>query len=322
MSRNNWIALTYNNRSHTDGAGAQLQRVYGIYALAKAIGVPYIHTPLWRLDYQGLGQLRAGFPDTGLVERYNAVYTIASDDNAGTYPNAVEIAAPEPGFHTALLAQAESLGRRTLVRVSYPYGILDRCPGFYEVCRQVSPFRRLAGTPRHEPLRAAIHLRRGDLRFIAPERILRNAYYVSVALEIAGIMEAAGIETQFELHTEVAESEFVVEPGRWSATGLQHEATVTPQDDALEEFDAIPNLVRCYNEPAMVTLEKLATADILLISKSSFSYLAAVLSPAGITVYTPFWHAMMPNWVLASPEGALDSARFKACLVERGWVLR
>lgn len=44
------IHLTYNNRARTDGAGAQLYRIYGIYSLTRRFGFGCLHSPIWRLD--------------------------------------------------------------------------------------------------------------------------------------------------------------------------------------------------------------------------------------------------------------------------------
>jgi hypothetical protein len=37
-----------------------LQRVYGLYARSRALNIKYVHTPLGRVDYQGLMPLLAG----------------------------------------------------------------------------------------------------------------------------------------------------------------------------------------------------------------------------------------------------------------------
>jgi hypothetical protein len=38
------------------------------------------------------------------------------------------------------------------------------------------------------------------------------------------------------------------------------------------------------------------TADVLLLSKSSFSLVPAILNRDSQVMYTPFWHAALPNW--------------------------
>lgn len=45
----------------------------------------------------------------------------------------------------------------------------------------------------------------------------------------------------------------------------------------------------------------LATAEILVMSKSSFSLVPAMLNPNKV-IYTPFWHEPLPNWTVIPSE--------------------
>jgi len=40
------------------------------------------------------------------------------------------------------------------------------------------------------------------------------------------------------------------------------------------------------------------TADILILSKSSFSFVPAILNLDGNVIYTPFWHDPLPHWTI------------------------
>src|SRR5207249_92477 len=73
------VAVTYDNSS-TDGVGSQLQRIYGLYALSRALHVKYVHTPLGRVGYQGLMPLLTGHLDPDFAVRYNAFFSLPSDD--------------------------------------------------------------------------------------------------------------------------------------------------------------------------------------------------------------------------------------------------
>ena len=83
-----------------------------------------------------------------------------------------------------------------------------------------------------------------------------------------------------------------------------------PEQDPFGEFDVFPNLKRFINEPTMTSIERLATADILVMSKSSFSYLAAILNVEGIVLYHPFWHCPPDSWLVTKPSGEFDAGRF------------
>ena len=73
------VAVTYDQNA-ADGVGAQLQRIYGLYALSRALDIKYVHTPLGRVDYQGLMPMLTGRTDPDFVTRYNAFFSLPSDD--------------------------------------------------------------------------------------------------------------------------------------------------------------------------------------------------------------------------------------------------
>jgi len=50
----------------------------------------------------------------------------------------------------------------------------------------------------------------------------------------------------------------------------------------------------------------MATADALIISRSSFSYLAALFSK-GIVIYYPFWHQPLKEWLISDMNGNISS---------------
>src|SRR5262249_43418459 len=73
------VAVTY-DQTATDGVGAQLQRIYAIYALSRGLQLKYVHTPLGRVGYQGLMPLLTGRLDPDFAARYNAFFSLPSDD--------------------------------------------------------------------------------------------------------------------------------------------------------------------------------------------------------------------------------------------------
>ena len=52
----------------------------------------------------------------------------------------------------------------------------------------------------------------------------------------------------------------------------------------------------CLGEDEFITFGALVSADALVMAKSSFSYLAALIS-VGVCIYEPFWHPPMPDWI-------------------------
>src|SRR5580704_15809732 len=208
------VVLTYDNTKMTDGAGAQLQRIYGTYSVSRLLGVRYLHTPVSRVDNQGFSALERNLVDPNYHQEINKVFQVKSDVMPTSDFHRVElpnISVEDVERLAALFDAGGTGGRPSLVQLVVPFGIADRFPDCYEVCKEISPF---AAPPRRgRPLRVALHLRRGELLAVAPDRMLPNGYYVNVAQNLAQMLEARGIDYQIELHTEMSATEFILSPG-------------------------------------------------------------------------------------------------------------
>jgi hypothetical protein len=72
----------------------------------------------------------------------------------------------------------------------------------------------------------------------------------------------------------------------------------------------LPNVVRCINETAIDCLRKLATADILITSRSSFSYVGGIMNRNGSILHKPFWHFAPSSWMHVEPDAQFDELKF------------
>jgi hypothetical protein len=307
------LVLTYDGSVLTDGAGAQLQRIYGTYAVARLLGAAYLHSPLSRVDYQGLAALERNVADPAFHHRLNEVFRIQSDVSPSDEFHEVhlrDISMDAVAHLAAAFDRNESGGRPILARLVFPYGIADRFPDCYEVCKRVSPFAPPTQTDR--TWRVAVHVRRGDLLPLeSSDRMLSNAYFIAVAQSVAQVLEALEIDFQIELYTEVPDQSFVVTPGHH---GIEHRISAPfvfhPALSRVDEFRVLPNLVPCINGEAIDCLRGLATADVLVMSRSSFSYLGGILNRDAIVLYHPFWHSALSSWHTVEPDGQFDRSEF------------
>jgi hypothetical protein len=84
--------------------------------------------------------------------------------------------------------------------------------------------------------------------------------------------------------------------------------TFDPEVNHLEEFAVIPNLARFINGDPIETLRRMATADALVLSRSSYSYVAPILNANGIIIYHPFWHSPIKEWLISDANGSVSDA--------------
>ena len=78
---------------------------------------------------------------------------------------------------------------------------------------------------------------------------------------------------------------------------------IDPQVNRLEDFDIIPNLVRYLNGIPIDILRRMATADALVLSRSSYSYEAAILNANCIVIGSP-----MKECLTSDADGSLPHA--------------
>jgi hypothetical protein len=208
-----------------------------------------------------------------------------------------------------LVADLSKRNTETVVRIGTAHALMDRYAEGYELCKPLSPFKKKETASK--VLRIALHVRRGELMFVNSERLIDNRYYVDIARNLASALATAQVPFELELHSEMLQKDSVVSPDDPAFKGrLGEPLNLHPEQNPFGEFDVFPELKRFINEPTMTSIERLATADILVMSKSSFSYLAAILNVDGIVLYHPFWHYPPDSWLVTKPSGEFDAERF------------
>jgi hypothetical protein len=308
ISENTWVGVTYDNEKHTDGAGAQLQRIFGIYAIARLLRIVYIHSPLLKLDYQGLSALESNSSNANIVSEYNQQFRISSDADL---PEKYEVRHfVDVSLKQLMQLRKEAKKKKTfiLAKILYPYGITDVYPECYEVVKDISAFANVLSS---SVIRIAIHIRRGELFVVDSHRMLPNEYYVAVIQEIRAILDRLDLDCEFELYTEVPQKAFTVSPVHHGiANRIADPIVVDPKSNKIEDFDSIPNLKKFVNTDPIETLKGMSSANILVMSHSSFSYLASILNRQGIIMYHDFWHKPLKKWLRVSDCGHFSEDLF------------
>jgi hypothetical protein len=138
-------------------------------------------------------------------------------------------------------------------------------------------------------------------------------------------LERQGLPFVVRLHTEMPPEVVTLQPGTPGIYfRLDEPGTIDPAEFALEEFDVIPNLTVVANADPMEVMDDFATADVVVLSRSSLGYIAGQLNPHGTVVYADWWHPPMPGWLIAGADGRLDRAGVAARLAwlgrARGWA--
>ena len=306
------VAVTY-DQNQADGVGAQLQRIYGLYALSRALDIKYVHTPLGRVDYQGLMPLLAGRTDPDFATRYNAFFSLPSDDFDVDGCERLLVPYPNEKLVEHYRQHAAATGRPVLLRAHEPYGYTDRHPEAYRALHAVSPYRDFRP---EGPIRICIHVRRGDAVMARDPRLLSNAYFLRVCGTVVNALQQQRASFAVRLHTEMPPRPYTLHPGLSGLyCRLDQPSTLDPAAHALGDFEALPNLEIVLNVEPREALDDFATADVLILSLSCFGYLGGLLNPHGLVIAAPNlpwpqnFHTALPDWLVAGEHGDLDAAQ-------------
>jgi hypothetical protein len=313
------VAVTY-DQGGTDGVGSQLARVYGLYALSRALHIKYVHTPIGEVRYQGLMPMLTGQIDPEFEAGYNTFFALPSDDFDLAGCEQVRAHSLNEQRVERHLEHATASGRPLLLQAHDGYGYLDRHPAAYQGLRAVSPYRDHRATG---PIRVCIHLRRGDMLNDGHSRWLPNSYFLRACGAVLKALRRHRAPFVVRLHTEVPPRPYTLypdHPGLYIA--LQRPTTIDPAQYALEDFEALPNLEVALNVEPQEALDDFATADVLIAARSDLSFLGGLLNPHGLVIGVRCYHTPRPDWLIAGEDGSLDDreldARIAAHMRHRG----
>lgn len=295
------IYLTYDNTACQDGVGAQIQRIIGIRAVARRLGLGYLHAPIVHTHNQGWAAQTQGLHDPEYLARWESLMQLAAgqvplDEVGIPFERTLHVERLTPLRLGGLLAGTSlrrlagaGPGSSVLVRVKLPYPIVDRWPATYELIREEllaayasspkPPLRSLPG-----PLHVAVHVRRGDVnrRSRAAARLVPNEVYLRAMRQV--LAQAGSREVHFHIYSE---------------------GELDSAEDNFREFAITRQVYFHLNEDACSTFHHLVSADVLIMSKSSFSFVAGLYS-SGLVLYLPFWHPCLPRWVPLARDGSAN----------------
>lgn len=267
------LYLTYNIKQ-SDGLGAQYQRLIGIICLAMKYDCQYIHSHITQMEHiaepkqeylnciEDYLQIQNHFPVMNDDMHFDSIFylnTTISEDILLKYKN---------------MAATQNI----LLIITHAYEMLDKNTKLYEVAMPfLTSIKKNIELPEYHNIsygpKIAIHIRRGD---VSPrshsDRYIPLGYYQSVINELLVLYSNAHVFIFTEISPENA-----------------HDFSEFQKTNANISLKIMPDI------DILTTLEYLIKADVLIMCKSSFSYVAGLYNQNTV-YYMDFWHKKVDRW--------------------------
>ncbi len=299
------IALTYWNTGKADGVGAQIQRILAIRSLSASLHLGYLHNEINSLAIHPLDSYQNDDEMAVFLLKLNREFWMHNSEE-DYVDNLCEIQTHTLTFSFLFSCITKSMfsKKRVLVKLVEPYPISEHDSHLYEGILQFLPNFVL---PPKTDVVIAVHYRRGVGGFAVQrgERIPREIpgnYFATLVKEIINAHQSSALKL-FVFTDSPSEDVTFTPPSNQShlwtnSTSFSEGRMHVLGLDIEEVFRGISVDVKVlYGGDPLDVIKSLASADHLILSRSSFGYVAAILNNEG-QVYFPsqFWHTPMKSW--------------------------
>jgi len=306
------LFLTYDNSLVLDGVGAQIQRIVSIYGVSRLVKAGYLHAPLIDFDPQIFSDSTYAerLPD---IEKWNSLFRsnllpyVEANGDLIFHTNSMGIRRLEILNFLSRFSKS-----RIICKMGNPRKITDEFPNILNSASELMsmPIDRINSVNENNDFKVVVHIRQGVLALSQfKNRLLPLSHYENVLGTVTKILNTFGIQYQILIPQEIGQStrlsiensqviqSMALDPDNGQVR-VNNDGTVTLIHESLDLI-ATPILCKTrWLEPASAfsDFELMLNADLLIISKSSFSFLAGLINQKAIKIFAPFWHSTPDDW--------------------------
>jgi hypothetical protein len=304
---NHSLAVTFDSTRSADGTGAQLQRLLSVYALANYFGLNYVYSDIKQVSVHPLDPFQSDELYKEYLVQLNKFLdfeALADKEQSTTVFENYDL---QFWRFMSLLIRNSIRNKALNLAVFEPYSVTEFNPEILGSARNSISIRSKGLNVPDKPY-IVIHYRQGVGGFaIYPgQNIAREtplAHFERVLFSIIGGDKPNRFIKLFILTDAPAEVTHFRPPTNqqdlWEGTPGYSEGIMTIQPIRFDELEGnlgMPVEVIRGGNP-LAAIEIMAHAELLLMGKSSLSYLGGYLNRKGAIYYpSHFWHRPLPGW--------------------------
>lgn len=298
------LVISYSARGKHDGLGAQFQRILAINGLGEYWKIPIRHSPVEQIAIHPLDGLENHQDYELYLHDFNRL--IGSTQSSGLEMNDV-IYVDDLKFRHIIEVLLKILLFRRFVQlfITHPYFFVDAEPWMYLCKTNYEVRKRLRSFVTDESKnKISLHHRHGVGNMaIQPGQVAPREIPLSAYAEILKSLTCRHPSMQLCIYTDAPEADLCFRPPIEQKESWENLPSF--DGDAMRiSGNSLSGIVELFPESKVIrgghplqTLANMSTSSILILSRSSFGYVAALLSDkAEIYVPEDFWHPILPGW--------------------------
>lgn len=301
------LTLVYDHEAMPDGLGAQFQRILTLKALSESINCNFESFVLEKYD-------EAVFNDFDSERKLREINKWSNLLNINScYRRPFSISIKTNPSKLAYLYIYRFIAKITFLRIrlliAFPAILIDKNPWIYEFFGKYLK-QNLLHPNTSKKLQIVIHIKRGEaLLSQFKDRYLPFDYYEDLLKLLVIEFSLLNIEYSVAVLVEKISNPVLESNNPKVINSIQTDSSnpylVPLQNgkfyllDEVFDEEKYPYLAQglfIRNNDAFADFKLMCNADILLISKSSFSFTAGLLNAGALKIYNPFWHTPSGRW--------------------------
>ena len=298
--RNPYLFLSYDAGQLTDGVGAQLQRIWKIYWIAKALNLNYIHTPIDQIVWSPLDNWRGEKERNEFLEEFNKSFTLPSDStDSFDVTKSCEVLTRRILFVNYVQSYLHK--KTTHIKVLYSFDVKKKAiPSLTKLKSEINS---------ENCYLIVIHIRNSlPITGVQQWRNLDIDYYLKLLRVITTDLNDQNIPYEVKILTDFPKEDLVV-----PIESIEKEHLwmyfLTEDQKSSSKFEIKGNDIKSlyFTEDPKVSvlhggnpielLEIMAAANCFIMSRSSFSAIGGMLNKNGVIIQPPdFQYITLKNW--------------------------
>lgn len=309
--------IKYDAEKWSDGAGAQIQRIAAIYSISQEFKLNYIHQDILHIESNPGDGFESLKSKTEFISKLNRKFRISSNICSRThsiktlkYRRIMKYRLTARLYFISVAFFSFLSGKHFLYKCENPYPIIENYPNIYR------HFTHRLGTNERsseKTIEIQMHIRSNKSgNALMESRSVEISWYVDILKFIDDLLLNLGLKYRVTIHTDAPLEQINWKPLDLSAATEKFwkSADVMQEDrgillnpiDFKNEFKFVEKLEVVRNIDPVQAWEMMSMADVLILGRSSFSFVAGLVNNHGIIIAPTFRHKFPGGWLMQGKE--------------------